>query len=136
MLCLRYVKFHDMITKSNSGLVPEKLPPTEGAARYHALRVHLQVVVWKNLDTSALNPLDWGWKMEDDGLVPMTTNLPVAPDTFLKFIRCKCKKDSKNPCGSNRCSCRKYGLNCVAACGDCRGENCRNIRKVELEEES
>ena len=30
-----------------------------------------------------------------------------------------------------RCSCRKLGLNCVAACGDCRGEHCRNTRKTD-----
>ena len=28
------------------------------------------------------------------------------------------------------CSCRKHGLKCVKACGDCRGENCRNAEET------
>ena len=48
---------------------------------------------------------------------------------------CKCKKDSANPCGSNRCTCRKFGLNCMAACGECRGEDCLNSKSREIEDE-
>ena len=29
---------------------PEKMPPTERVAFLHGLRVHLQIVTWKNLD--------------------------------------------------------------------------------------
>ena len=122
-----------MVTVSGEGLIPERLPPTESAAKYHALRVHLQVVIWATLDTLALNPLSWGWKIEDGKLAPITTDKPAAPDSLLKFVRCNCKKDTKNPCGSNRCSCRKYGLNCVPACGDCRGENCQNVKVIAEE---
>jgi len=41
---------------------PQKLPPTARAARYHSLRVHLQVILWKELAVSicSLNPLSWG----------------------------------------------------------------------------
>ena len=124
---LRCSKFHGMVTTGTCGLVPEKLPPTESAAKYHSLRVHLQLVVWQTLDTSSLNPTEWGWKNENDGsLCPITTDDKIAPDHLLKFLRCKCKKDSTNPCGSNRCTCKKFGLNCVAACGECRGEDCLN----------
>ena len=134
-IVFRCGKFHDMITTSTSGLVPEKLPPTDGAAKYHSLRVHLQVVIWKTLNTSILSPQRWGWKIEDNVFIPITTDLPIAPDSILKFVRCKCKKSSKNPCSTNRCSCKKYGLNCVAACGDCRGEYCTNVTvAVDMED--
>ena len=51
----------------------------------------------------------------------------VAPDELMRVIRCNCKITSRNPCGSNLCSCRQNGLSCVAACGECKGVNCNNV---------
>ena len=63
------------------------------------------------------------------------TDLEAAPENLLKFVRCKCKLTSRNPCGTNLCSCHKNGLKCVAACGDCRGEGCNNAVEIILETE-
>ena len=49
-----------------------------------------------------------------------------APKELLNFVRCDCKAAFPNTCGTNLCSCRKNCLTCVAACGDCRGECCKN----------
>ena len=57
-------------------------------------------------------------------------DLEPAPETLLKFIQCKCKLSTTNPCGNNTCSCHKHGLKCVIACGDCRGESCRNAEET------
>ncbi len=54
------------------------------------------------------------------------TDLEPAPEFIIKFIRCKCKLSARSPCSSNVCSCRKHGLKCVSACGDCHGQNCQN----------
>ena len=106
---------------------PEKLPPTERAAHYHGLRVHLQVIEWKILDeTSNLDPMEWGWKDDNGKLAPIPTDKEVGPPNLLNVIRCRCKTSSKNPCGTNICSCRKHGLKCMTACGGCRGEDCNN----------
>ena len=40
---------------------------------------------------------------------------------------------SRNTCGSNACTCRSNGLNCVTACGDCMGYGCHN--SVEFDDE-
>ena len=85
----------------------------------------------ETMDTSVLEPTDWGWKKTGKTLTPIATDNEVAPAQLLKFVRCKCKISTKNPCGTNICSCRKYGMACVAACGDCRGENCCNTSKVD-----
>ena len=77
-----------------------------------------------------LEPKDWGWKENGTTLSPILSDDVVAPEKLLKYVRCKCKLSAKNPCGGNTCLCRKNGLSCVAACGDCRGENCLNINKV------
>ena len=42
------------------------------------------------------------------------------------MVRCKCKFTSKNQCGTAMCSCRKNGLSCVSACGECHGVGCNN----------
>ena len=65
------------------------------------------------------------WTLREDTYYPIYTAEPVAPDDLLKFVRCKCKLSTKNPCSIN-CSCKKNGLYCVAACGNCRGDGCEN----------
>ena len=133
---LRYVKFMEMIS-SNKAIDPQKLPPTERAAHFHSLRVHLQVMHWKKLihEDSQLDPEQWGWKLDGSKLTPVMTDIAAAPETLLKFVQCKCKLSSRNPCGTNVCSCRKNGLKCVTACGDCRGQNCRNSEDIILTDE-
>ena len=130
---LRYYKYMDMVASNSTSLDPQKLPPTERAAFYHSLRVYLQIMLWKRLlnEHDDLDPQQWGWRLDRDVLRPIMTNLDAAPDSLLKFVRCKCKLSSKNPCGTNTCSCRKNGLKCVTACGDYRGENCENSEEVE-----
>ena len=105
---------------------PERLPPTENAARYHIYRVHLQVLQWKLLSTACENPVDWGWTLQDNKYIPVLTDVAAAPDDLLNVVRCKCKAESRTPCGTSQCSCRKHGLKCVAACKNCNGMSCDN----------
>ena len=50
----------------------------------------------------------------------MTMN-PSAPKELLNTVFCNCK----NGCGS-QCGCRKAGLQCSLACGQCNVQACRN----------
>ena len=68
-------------------------------------------------------------------LHPVMTDVDPAPESLLKFVRCKCKLSTRNPCGNNTCSCRKHRLKCVTAC-DCRGESCRNAEEIVYEEDT
>lgn len=133
---LRYSKYMQMVSTSTTTIGPQKLPPTERAAFFHSLRVHLQIILWFKLTNDYLNPTQWGWKLADTVLTPVLTDLDAAPDSLLKFVRCKCKLTSRNPCVNNSCSCRKHGLKCVTACGDCRGESCQNAEEVTLDDEA
>jgi len=119
---LRYSSYCSTSLKNR--FQPERLPPSEGAARMHAMRVHLQAVVWGNLGETALKPTDWGWKIERDRLVPIHIVGDVAPENILKVVRCKCKSN----CSSALCSCRQHGLHCVSACSTCHGNDCTNSR--------
>ena len=128
---LRYVKFMEMVSSGNiTALDPQKLPPTERVAYYHSLRAHLQVIIWKKLTGNDLDLKQWGWKLDDTVLIPIMTDLNAAPESLLKFVLCKCKLSSKNPCGTNTCSCWKNGLKCVTACEDCQGEGCKNAEEI------
>jgi hypothetical protein len=132
---LRYVKYMDFAADCSRKIQPERLPPTQRSAAFHSMRVHLQVLIWKSLNSIALNPCDWGWKSEMNQLIPIETDISSAPEEMLKFIRCKCKTDSRQPCGNNTCSCRKHGLQCVTACKNCQGHECMNGRVEENENE-
>ena len=69
--------------------------------------------------------------MDRDVLVPIKTDLDPAPKFLLDFIRCNCKTDTRNPCGGLNCSCKKHGLDCGVACGNCRGKFCNNVSADE-----
>lgn len=132
---LRYAKYMQMLSQSKTTIEPQKLPPTERAAYYHALRVHLQLSIWSNLSNDILDAKQWGWELSGNQFKPILTDLDAAPEYLLKFVRCKCKSTTKNPCASNSCSCRKNGLKCVAACGYCRGESCSNRDDIDLDDD-
>lgn len=119
---LRYASYCRQVASSVSGVHPERLPPSESAARFHILRVHHQAVMWHRLGSrTALNPTSWGWRLENDRYEPITTTKPVAPDEVMTVVRCGCQN-----CDTQRCSCRSNGLKCVTACRNCRGSDCCN----------
>jgi len=115
---------------SAKNIDPQKLSPIARAAHYPSLHVHLQVILWKELTTDSIDPLIWGWKLDNLKIQPIMIDLEPTPESLLKFVGCKYRLSAANPCGSNTYSCRKHGLKCVTACGDCRGESCRNAEET------
>ena len=71
---LRHAKYMEMVASAKK-IDPQKLPPTERAAHYHSLRVHLQVILWKELSVNSINPIFWGWKLVGSTLQPIMTDL-------------------------------------------------------------
>ena len=49
----------------------------------------------------SLNPLDCGWKVDDDKLIPIMTDEVHTPDELLTVIRCNCQLSSTNTCDGN-----------------------------------
>ena len=82
------------------------------------------------LDTELLD--SWGWQRGRSELEPIKTDLDVAPDNVLKFIRCKYKSQHSNQCGTNVCTCFKHGIRCVEACGGRQRVACKNTVRVEI----
>ncbi|KAJ8043143.1 hypothetical protein HOLleu_10106 [Holothuria leucospilota] len=125
---LRARKFFSKVASSKTSVKLQALPPTSAAARYHSLRVFLQVQQWVGARDD-LVPHDWGWYIADEKLMPIKTNMPPAPEMLLKVIRCKCKTN----CDTKRCTCRKHGLECSTGCGECRGTGCTNAADYNIE---
>ena len=48
----------EITAKFKTAIKPQSFPPTERAAYYHSLRVHLQVIHWKMLITINADPLE------------------------------------------------------------------------------
>ena len=123
---LRYKAYMNMTASSTLPPRPERLPLTENSAKYHLYRAHLQAVLWKSLMRSDISPVEWGWTVNENQYVPLSTDNPAAPDEVLNVVRCKCKLSSPRPCTTQLCSCIKHGLSCVTACKNCNGEQCQN----------
>ena len=66
------------------------LPPA--AAFEHSLRVYHKVQAWLEHD---LDPTEWEWKMKEGSHVPVTSQLPAAPDDILEITHCGCKTGCK-----------------------------------------
>ncbi|KAK6183990.1 hypothetical protein SNE40_006544 [Patella caerulea] len=134
---LNRVRYQKYLNREDDpvNLDPRKLPPTTRAAHFHSLRVFLQVQDWLTLGDRGLDPSDWGWCLKSGLYTPVKTDNEIAPAIVLKSVRCKCKsKTQERQCATNVCSCRKFGLKCVPACGGCRGESCKNTETPIVEE--
>ena len=125
---LRYRRFSEKVSTSTSPVQVQTLPPTSAAAQYHSARVYFQVQEW--MDNCHLNPEDWGWCNVRGTLQPKMTDLPPAPESLLKVIRCNCKTD----CNTRRCTCKKLGLDCTPACGECKGVSCTNSPAITMDD--
>lgn len=123
---LRFEKFCQKVATNTTFVHPQTLPPTASAAKYHSYRVYHQVQEWTG--RTGLNPLDWGWHLDNEKLVPTEMDLPPAPPSLQNVIRCSCKSD----CSSARCSCRRHGLECTLACKECKGISCVNVPQPDL----
>ena len=123
---LRYTRFCQKVATAKSFLQPGSLPPTSSAAAYHSQRVYFQIQQWEGV---LLKPAEWGWKLSSGKLLPIKTELPPAHESPLEFVRCNCKKG----CSTQKCTCRKNGLDCSPACGECKGYNCVNSAPPDLE---
>ena len=82
---LRKMKFSVMSVTSRKRLQPECLPPAEGSAWQHSLRVYLQVTYWKTLLHTDINATEWGWQLKNDHLEPVM-NEQVGGFNFLLIL--------------------------------------------------
>ncbi|KAJ8346642.1 hypothetical protein SKAU_G00280430 [Synaphobranchus kaupii] len=127
---LQYHRFCEKVASSSTYVQPQVLPPTSGAAKYHSLRVYLQVQEWKG-STDGPRPTEWGWQKCDEGFVPIQTTLPPAPEKLLRVIKCNCQAE----CSTLRCTCKNNNIECTPACGNCRESSCTHSIQMPCDED-
>ena len=131
----RYEKYNKLMVKGT--FKPEKLPPTSEGAAQHALRSYLQYHDWILLQSQSLDPTEYGWTYNGVSFEPIGSLAEIAPESLIKFISCNCNIDTNGPsCNNYRCTCRKYGLKCIPACGNCHGLECENSKTNATEQDS
>ena len=69
---------------SKSAITPESLPPTSDATTYHSYRAYHQVQVWMGFEN--IDPLQWGWKLQREMMMPIPMQKAPAPDCSRYFV--------------------------------------------------
>ncbi len=120
----RYIAYNRAISRSSlsSTFKLESLPPTSAAAKQHSYRTYHTVQQWVG---NSLSPLEWGWQLKENCLVPTESDNPIAPERLLKMVSCGCKSG----CGK-QCGCRKLALHCSSLCSQCFRQTCTNITQI------
>ena len=90
---LHLVAFSKKEATAKVFVTPERLRPTLPATSFHSQQVYFQTTVWMGM-ANEMNPIEWGWKMESDELIPVMTDKNAAPDKILKVIHCNCSGDA------------------------------------------
>ncbi|KAG1670900.1 hypothetical protein GQR58_016621 [Nymphon striatum] len=78
---IRYFQYHHKGIKNNF----EELAPTSSSIALHIKRAYLQCYQWVNatyMNIQTLNPLDHGYELQDDLLVPTVVSEPTIPGDF------------------------------------------------------
>ena len=78
-------KFCEKVASNVASIEPQALPPTSAAMKYHSYRVYYQICVWSEWDSNMF-PEDWGWRIDEEGFVPVATDLPVAPENLSRVV--------------------------------------------------
>ena len=94
---MRHCKYIEIVATKDEIKI-KSLPPSENAAQQHSYRVYLQVMDRKFLEQAHVDPLRWEWVLLNGLYHPVYTEQSAAPADLPKFVRCKCKLSSKNPC--------------------------------------
>jgi len=92
---LRHIIFTKKVATAKAFVTPERLSPTSPATRFHSLWVYFEIMVWMGM-ANDMNPTEWGWKQENNQLIPLMTKKIAAPDELLKIIHCKLFRGCKS----------------------------------------
>ena len=106
----------------------QTLLPTSAAARYHNIRVYLQVQQW--LAGCNMKETDWGWMTKDENVVTVMTFLPPAPDELFLVIRCNCTTTMMMMTDS-----QMHLSQAQSACRQCQGIGCSNSTAADISDE-
>ena len=82
------------ISKIFSDSSTSHLEILEAAAEFHSLRVHCQILKWKNEDQTDFSPSQWGWENCNESFEPID-NLGIRPSKTVECNRIKLQTFNK-----------------------------------------
>ena len=76
------------------------LPPTSSNLLQHAIRAHLQIILWKAADQhsppeESVDITHFGWEFKDGIPIPVIDHSDPAPSELIDIIKCQCKAQGK-----------------------------------------
>ena len=103
-----------MFLKYKKTLKIQNLPPIPTNLMLHALRAHLQFMLWKSADQPGPPPesediTKFGWSYTDGFPMPTVSQYAIAPEALLDVVKCSCKAEGKL-CQTDKCSCLVYRI--------------------------
>ena len=105
----------------------ERFPPSSNAVREHIKREYIQCYIWinaSNIETIELDPINYGYRLNDRDLDPAIVSQPPIPNDFPE--PCKCKVCSRRTV----CRCRLLQIPCCEYYR-CNGSSqCKNPSKL------
>ena len=116
---LRFEEYHKQAFKFDL----EKIPPTSSSIINHIKRAYYQCFHWLKAPVCAnidIEPLEYGYILNDDGLLLPDIQTDPLPDDFP--MPCSCQKCA----GENVCPCRVKKIPC---CDYCKCKGCKNVCK-------
>lgn len=113
------------------------LPPTDEGFEANFLRAHLQTSIWlssRNSEPPVMNPINFGWKKDNNELVPIYTvnSDKLIPIEVMNILKCGCSSESA--CSTKRCKCIKTNSKCSLFCS-CNKLYCANVPEEEHDDE-
>ena len=105
-------------------------PPTLAALKEKISRAYYIILQWNSahINLPSLpdpNDYDWLFNEKDQVFEPQIAPLPPTPEFIIHLTVCNCKTN----CSTNRCKCRKNGLDCSEMC------KCENRENDEEDKE-
>lgn len=88
------------------------------SAKFHSLRTYYHVIVWTGNERN-MDARNWGWKLDDNQLVPSVPGTDAAPDNNPKMVHSNCI--------NARYSCRGYRLDHVTVYVDYVNWTCATV---------
>lgn len=85
------------------------------------------------LSTTVANLQEWDWKEHEQKYIPIATDIDIGPAEIMKAACCKCRSDSRKPCGGQNCMCNFYRLPCTTACKNCNETSCENRSDLSID---
>ena len=85
----------DIRSSQRNSLKVKSCPQQKSAFEYHLMPAYFQLAIWGSVTDALVNhlldPLEYGWELEDGNLIGKMSSRDIAPLEVVELVACKCK---------------------------------------------